>query len=134
MESNWWLIDANGKTLGRLATHIVQLLMGKYKPTYLPWRDENNFVVCVNADKVVVTGKKGTDKFYKRYSGYPSGLKFVSLDHMRKEHPERIIYHAVKGMLPKNHLQARRLKRLKIYASPEHPHEAQSPVTLKGGM
>lgn len=131
MNPKWWLIDANGKTLGRLATCIAQILMGKNSPTYLPWKDEHNFVVCVNADKVVVTGKKEMNKFYKRYSGYPSGLKTIPLSRMRKEHPERIIYHAVSGMLPKNHLRAKRLRRLKVYAGVEHPHKAQSPVLLE---
>ena len=132
MESNWWFVDAQDKILGRLATKIARVLMGKHKATYLPWKDEGNFVVCVNAEKIVVTGKKETDKSYKRFSGYPSGLKFIPLDRMRREHPDRIIRHAVRGMLPKNRLRARRLKRLKIYAGPEHPHEAQSPVVLEG--
>jgi large subunit ribosomal protein L13 len=132
MESNWWFVDAQDKVLGRLATKIARVLMGKHKATYLPWKDEGNFVICVNAEKIVVTGKKETDKSYKRFSGYPSGLKFIPLDRMRSEHPDRIIRHAVRGMLPKNRLRARRLKRLKIYAGPEHPHEAQSPVVLEG--
>lgn len=127
----WWLIDAEGKTLGRLATYIARLLMGKYKPTYTPYIDEPNFVVCVNAEKVAVTGGKEQKKFYKRYSGYHGGLKLIRFDRMRAEHPERIIYHAVSGMLPKNKLRARRLKRLKIYAGPKHPHQAQSPVKLE---
>lgn len=123
MSNNWWLIDARGKTLGRLATHIARILMGKDSPAYLPWKDEKNFVVCINAAKIVVTGDKQTSKFYKRYSGYPSGLKLTRFDRMLKEHPERIIYHAVSGMLPKNHLRVRRLKRLKVYAGTEHPHK-----------
>lgn len=127
----WWIIDARGKTLGRLATRIAKILMGKDKPTYVPWKEEGDFVICVNASQVVVTGKKETDKFYKRYSGYPSGLKLIRLDRMRKEHPERIIYHAVRGMLPKNKLRARRLKKLKVYSGKEHPHKAQSPVPLE---
>jgi large subunit ribosomal protein L13 len=132
MESNWWFVDAQDKTLGRLATKVAQVLMGKNKSTYLPWKDEGDFVVCINAEKVVVTGQKETDKSYKRFSGYPSGLKFIPLDRMRREHPDRIIRHAVRGMLPKNRLRARRLKRLKIYAGPKHPHVAQSPVPLEG--
>ncbi|MBI4721612.1 MAG: 50S ribosomal protein L13 [Candidatus Stahlbacteria bacterium] len=130
MKSNWVLIDAENQTLGRLATGIAQILMGKNKPTYVPWRDENNFVVCINADKIVVTGSKETDKLYKRFSGYPSGLKITSLNRMRKEHPEHIIHHAVSGMLPKNHLRDKRLKRFKIYTGSEHPHKAQSPVRI----
>ena len=131
MQNNWRVIDARNKVLGRLATKVAQILMGKEKPSYLPWEDNRNFVVCINADKVMVTGKKETDKLYKRYSGYPSGLKLIHLDTMREEHPDRIIYNAVKGMLPKNHLRARRLKRFKVYSGAEHPHTAQSPIPIE---
>ncbi|MCK4306742.1 50S ribosomal protein L13 [candidate division WOR-3 bacterium] len=127
----WWLVDANGRTLGRLATHIAKMLMGKDKSTYVPWRDDGDTVVCVNAEKVAVTGGKEEKKFYKRYSGYPSGLKFIRFDRMMEEHPERIIYHAVRGMLPKNRLRARRLNKLKIYRGSEHPHQAQAPTKLE---
>ncbi len=127
----WWLIDANGKNLGRIATHIARILIGKDKPTYVPWRDDGDFVVCVNAEKVAVTGGKEKKKFYKRYSGYPSGLKLIRFDRMIEEHPERIIYHAVRGMLPKNRLRDKRLKKLKVYKGPEHPHSAQIPTPLE---
>jgi large subunit ribosomal protein L13 len=130
MANNWWLIDAENKVLGRLATQIATLLIGKSKPNYLPWKNDGDFVICINAEKVVVTGKKEKNKFYKRYSGYPSGLKIISLSRMRKEHPERLIYHAVSGMLPKNKLRAKRLRRLKVYAGPTHPHTAQRPIKI----
>ncbi len=129
--NKWWLIDANGQSLGRLATYISRILIGKNKPTYVPWREDGDFVVCVNADKVVVTGGKEQKKFYKRFSGYPSGLKLIRFDRMMKEHPERILYHAVHGMLPKNKLRAKRLNKFKIYAGVEHPHKAQSPTKLE---
>ncbi|MDI6840993.1 MAG: 50S ribosomal protein L13 [bacterium] len=131
MGNKWWLIDANGKVLGRLAVRIAQLLIGKGKPSYVPWKDDGDFVICINASKVVVTGKKDKDKIYKRYSGYPSGLKTIPLNKMREEHPERIIYHAVHGMLPKNRLSRHRLKKLKVYKGPDHPHKAQKPILLE---
>ncbi|MCK4352823.1 50S ribosomal protein L13 [candidate division WOR-3 bacterium] len=127
----WWLIDAEGKVLGRLASKTAQILMGKDNPEFVPWKDQGDFVVCINASKVVVTGKKEKDKLYKRYSGYPSGLKTTPLEKLRKEHPERIIYHAVHGMLPKNRLGRHMLKKLKVYPGPAHPHKAQSPVSLE---
>lgn len=129
--NKWWLIDAENKILGRLATKIAQMLMGKNNPSYVPWKDEGDFVVCINVDKIRVTGNKEQAKVYTRYSGYPSGLKAIRLDRMRKEHPERIIQHAVSGMLPKNRLRKRRLKKLKVYAGPEHPHKSQNPVKLE---
>ncbi len=132
MERRWWVIDLKDKVLGRVATNIATLLMGKYRvKEYLPYKDNGDFVICINAEKIKVTGKKEESKFYKRYSGYPSGLKFIRLDRMRKEHPERIIYYAVKGMLPKNKLRKRRLKRLKIYKGEKHPHQAQKPVKIE---
>ena len=130
MERKWYLIDADNKVLGRLACRIARILTGKDKPDYLPYIDVGDFVVCINAAKVVITGNKEKDKIYYRYSGYPGGIKGVPLERMRKEHPDRIIYHAVKGMLPKNRLAKRMLKRLKIYAGPEHPHVAQRPEPI----
>lgn len=131
MERKWWLIDAEGKILGRLASRIAKILMGKDKPHYVPWKDEGDFIVCINAEKVVATGNKEEDKLYKRYSGYPSGLKTIPLKRMRAEHPERIIHHAVRGMLPKNRLARHMLKKLKIYPGPNHPHQAQNPTLLE---
>ncbi|HID93149.1 MAG TPA: 50S ribosomal protein L13 [bacterium (Candidatus Stahlbacteria)] len=130
MERKWYLIDAEGKVLGRLASRIARILIGKDKPSYLPHIDGGDFVVCVNAEKVVVTGNKEKEKIYYRHSGYPGGIKGIPLERMRKEHPDRVIYYAVKGMLPKNKLAKRMLKRLKIYAGPEHPHTAQKPEPI----
>jgi large subunit ribosomal protein L13 len=123
----WYVIDATDRILGRLASRISMLLTGKNKPQYSPHVDCGDFVVVVNADKFRVTGKKMKNKIYYHHSFYPGGLKAINLELMLKKYPERSIYHAVSGMLPKNKLRARRLKRLKIYSAPDHPHEAQSP-------
>ncbi len=130
VDRKWWLIDAKDKILGRLASQIAVLLMGKHKPTYTPHIDSGDFVVVVNADKIKVTGKKMTDKIYYWHSGYPGGLKQRTLKQMLEKNPTRVLYLAVKRMLPKNKLQAKRLKRLKIYASEDHPHHAQKPEPL----
>lgn len=124
-EPAWQLLDASQEPLGRLAVKIANLLSGKSKINRLPNLDEGDYVVIVNAAKVTVTGKKEKDKLYYRYSGYPGGLKEESLGHLRARKPEEIIRHAVSGMLSKNKLLKRRLARLKIYAGPEHPHQAQ---------
>lgn len=124
------MIDAEGKVLGRLAVQIADLLMGKSKPGYFPHKDEGDFVVCINASKVVVTGNKKTSKIYTRYSGYRGGLTKMNFERLHSAHPDRIISHAVHGMLPKNRLNACRLKRLKVYPDASHPHEAQKPVKL----
>lgn len=127
VERNWVLIDAEGATLGRLATKAAMILRGKNKPQYTPNADTGDFVVIVNADKVVLTGNKADQKRYWRYSGYLGGLKFESFREAMAKHPERVIEHAVKGMLPKNTLGRQMGKKLKVYAGPEHPHQAQNP-------
>jgi len=121
----WHLIDAEGKTLGRLATEVAQLLKGKHKPNYVSYLDTGDYVVIINAEKVSVTGDKADKKIYYRHSLYPGGLKSVNYRRMLQEHPTRIIEHAVKGMLPHNRLGAAMYKKLKVYKGPSHPHEAQ---------
>jgi large subunit ribosomal protein L13 len=123
----WWVVDAEGKTLGRLSTQIAVVLRGKHKPGYTPHVDTGDFVVVVNADKVAVTGNKLQDKKYYRHSGYPGGLRVRTLSQMFEKRPTEVIRTSVKGMLPKNRLAARQLKKLKIYAGPAHPHAAQKP-------
>ena len=130
-ERKYYLIDARGKTLGRLATFIATVLMGKDRSDFTPHVDSGAGVVVINAEKIKVTGKKSQQKVYKRFSGYPGGLKEVKLQDMLSKRPEEILRHAVKGMLPKNKLQARRIARLRIYAGPEHPHQAQRPIPLE---
>jgi large subunit ribosomal protein L13 len=123
--SDWQVIDADGQTLGRLCTGIAMSLMGKHKPGYVPHLLSGDFVVVINAEKVKITGNKATQKEYLRHSQYPGNLKRISYETMQEKHPDRIIQHSVKGMLPKTKLGARMLSRLKIYAGSEHPHEAQ---------
>jgi large subunit ribosomal protein L13 len=130
-ERNWVLVDAEGLTLGRLATQIADLLRGKRKPTYTPHCDVGDFVVVVNAEKISVTGNKRTEKLYYRHSGYPGGLKSRTLEEMLDRRPEEVIRHAVKGMLPRNRLARKQITKLKIYAGPEHPHAAQKPEPLE---
>ncbi|PID28415.1 MAG: 50S ribosomal protein L13 [Candidatus Cloacimonadota bacterium] len=130
VDRKWYLIDAEGKTLGRVATQISRLLIGKHKPTYTPHIDGGDFIVVVNSEKVVLTGNKEKDKEYFTYSGYVGSQKFTTVAEMRERHPERIIINAVKGMLPKNKLQARRLKRLKTFVGSEHTHAAQKPEKI----
>jgi large subunit ribosomal protein L13 len=130
-ERNWVLIDANGKTLGRLATQIADTLRGKRKPTYTPHVDVGDFVVVVNAEKIAVTGDKLHQKMYYRHSGYPGGLKKRTLNDMLERRPEEVIRLAVKGMLPRNRLARKQLTKLKVYAGPDHPHAAQQPVPLE---
>ena len=127
----WYVVDASGKTLGRLASRIAIVLMGKHKPEYTPHVDTGDYVIVVNADKVVLTGKKLDQKFYYRHSGYPGGLKMISARQMLQKHPERLIYLAVRRMLPKTALGRKMLKKLKVYASPDHPHSAQKPEPLE---
>lgn len=121
----WHLIDANGRVLGRLATEIATLLKGKHKPYYTPHLDTGDYVVVVNAGKVKVTGRKLTDKLYYRFSGYPGGLKSTPLKDMLTKFPERVIEHAVKGMLPKNSLGRQMYRKLRVYAGASHPHQGQ---------
>lgn len=130
IERNWVLIDAEGATLGRLATKAAMILRGKNKPQYTPNADTGDFVVIVNADKVVLTGNKADQKRYWRYSGYLGGLKFESFREAMAKHPERVIEHAVKGMLPKSTLGRAQGMKLKVYAGPEHPHAAQNPTQI----
>ena len=131
IERQWHLVDAEGQTLGRLATRIADTLRGKHKPQYTPHVDTGDFVVVVNAEKVAVTGKKLDDKVYHRHSGYPGGLRSRTLREQLARRPEEVIRKAVKGMLPRNRLSRAQLRKLKIYAGPEHPHTAQSPSQLK---
>ena len=130
VERNWVLIDAEGATLGRVATKAAMILRGKNKPQYTPNADTGDFVVIVNADKVVLTGNKADQKRYWRYSGYLGGLKFESFREAMAKHPERVIEHAVKGMLPKSTLGRAQGMKLKVYAGPEHPHAAQNPTQI----
>ena len=133
IERQWWVVDATDKTLGRLSTTIAQILRGKHKPTYVPHLDNGDFVVVTNADKVRVSGNKEEKKTYFRHSGYPGGARFTTLKSVREKHPERIIEHAVKGMLPHNRLGRAQIKKMKVYASDSHPHEAQQPKPLEIG-
>jgi len=131
VESKWYVIDAEGKTLGRLAAKIASILRGKHKPEYTPHLPVGDYVIVVNAAKVRLTGKKLEDKIYTRYSGYQGGLKRIPAGEMLKKHPERVVERAVKGMLPKNRLGRKLAKRLKVYPGPEHPHAAQKPEKLE---
>ena len=130
IERAWWVVDAQGKNLGRLATQIADMLRGKNKPQYTPHTDTGDFIVVVNAEKIAVTGKKMTDKVYHRTSIRPGGLKSRTLGETLAIMPTEVLRHAVKGMLPKNKLAARQLVKLKIYAGPEHPHAAQQPKEM----
>lgn len=131
VQRQWHMVDAEGEILGRLATVIARKLRGKDKPEFAPHVDTGDFVVVVNAEKIRVTGSKMNDKMYYRHSGYPGGLKEASLREMLDKKPEKVIYEAVKGMLPKNRLGRAMLKKLKVYAGPDHPHKAQAPATLE---
>jgi large subunit ribosomal protein L13 len=130
-ERNWYVVDATGQTLGRLATQIADTLRGKRKPEYTPHVDTGDFVIVVNAEKIAVTGNKRAEKRYYRHSGYPGGLKSRTLEEMLERRPEEVIRLAVKGMLPRNRLARKQITKLKIYAGPEHPHVAQKPETLE---
>jgi large subunit ribosomal protein L13 len=127
----WYLVDAEGKTLGRLATQIADTLRGKRKPQYTPHIDTGDFVIVVNADKIQVTGNKLDQKRYYRHSGYPGGLRSRTLREQLERRPTEVLRVAVKGMLPKNRLARQQITKLKIYAGPEHPHEAQNPRPLE---
>jgi large subunit ribosomal protein L13 len=126
----WYVVDAKDETLGRLATRIARVLEGKDKPTWSPTLDSGDFVVVLNAEKIAVTSTKKETKLYMRHSGYPHGLKSESLGHLLERRPEEVIRRAVKGMLPRNRLGAQQLTKLKVYAGPEHPHQAQRPEPL----
>lgn len=127
IKREWFVVDADGKILGRLATQVALVLMGKHKPTYVPNLDTGDHVVVLNAGKVRVTGSKAQDKTYQRFSGYPSGRKVVSYQNLKAKKPELIIEHAVRGMLPKKTLGDHMYSKLKVYPGTEHPHQAQQP-------
>lgn len=131
IERQWYVVDAQGKTLGRLATEIAKILRGKHKPIFTPHVDCGDYVIVINADKIRVTGNRLDQKIYYRHSGYIGGLKQVTLRRMLETHPERVIQYAVKGMLPKNRLGRKMFKKLKVYAAPTHPHQAQQPQPLE---
>jgi large subunit ribosomal protein L13 len=126
----WYIVDAAGKTLGRIASVIAATLRGKTKPTFTPHADMGDYVIVVNAEKVRLSGKKETQKFYMRHSGYPGGLSRRSVREVRSSHPERLIENAVRGMLPRNVLGERQFRKLKVYVGPDHPHGPQQPVSL----
>ncbi len=130
VQQEWYVVDATGQTLGRLASRVARILRGKHKPIYSPAVDTGDYVIVVNAEKIHVTGHKLDQKIYYRHSGYPGGLKEITLRNLLQKHPTRVIEHAVRGMLPKNRLGRRMFKKLKIYAGPDHPHEAQRPKPL----
>ena len=131
VQRDWYVVDAADQTLGRLATQIATLLRGKHKPTFSPNLDGGDFVIVVNAEKVSVTGKKREEKRYYRHSGYPGGLRSRTLEEMLERRPEEVLRLAVKGMLPRNRLGRQQLRKLKIYAGPDHPHEAQQPAVME---
>ena len=131
VERKWYLVDAQDKILGRLASNIASRLRGKHKPIYTPHADTGDFIVVVNAEKIAMTGKKWDNKFYYRHTGYMGGLKEISARKLKEKRPEDIIRFAVKRMLPRNSLGRRQMKKLKIYAGPDHPHQAQQPEKLE---
>lgn len=128
----WVVVDANGQNLGRLATRVARTLLGKDKPTFTPGVQTGDFVIVIHAEKITVTGKRLDDKFYYRHSGYPGGIKKISLRDQLQKHPERVIKAAVRGMLPKNRYGRALLGHLKVYAGGEHPHQAQTPKPFEG--
>ncbi len=131
IERGWYLVNAEGKTLGRLASEIAKVLRGKHKPIYTPHLDCGDYVIVINADKVRVTGRKLDQKMYYRHSGYPGGLKSISLRNQLQKHPERVLEAAVRGMLPKNRLGRKMMRKLKVYAGESHRHQAQQPKVLE---
>lgn len=130
VQRQWYLVDADGKTLGRLATEIAKILRGKHKPIYTPHVDTGDFVVVINAARIHLTGNKWKDKIYYHHTGYVGGLKAFTAEQLRQRKPERLLETAVRGMLPKSKLGRQMLKKLKIYPGPEHPHQAQQPQPL----
>lgn len=131
IERQWYVVDATGKTLGRLATKVADILRGKHKPIYTPHVDTGDYVIVINAEKIELTGKKWEQKKYYRHSGYPGGLKEITYEKLLKKNPEFIIEKAVRGMIPHNRLGRQMIKKLKVYAGPEHPHQAQQPKELE---
>ena len=128
IEKTWYVIDAEGQTLGRLATEAATLLRGKHKPTFTPHIDTGDYVIIINAEKVEVTGKKRKDKIYRHYTGFPGGVREVSFEKLLEKKPEEIVRHAVKGMMPNGRLGRQMFKKLKVFKGPEHPHQAQKPI------
>ncbi len=131
VEHAWYVVDAEGQTLGRLASQIASVLRGKHKPTFSPYMDAGDFVIVINAEKIAVTGRRMDQKRYYRHSQYPGGLREMTLREQLDRHPTRVVHLAVRGMLPKNTLGRNMLKKLKVYAGSEHPHEAQQPVPME---
>lgn len=131
LQRSWWVVDADGVTLGRLSTAVANRLSGKHKPAYTPFLDTGDHVIVVNAAKVRLTGRKLQDKLYRHHTGYPGGLKEVSAEKLLARHPERLVESAVKGMLPKGPLGRQMARKLKVYAGPDHPHAAQQPEALR---
>lgn len=131
VEAKWYLIDASGQTLGRLACTVANILRGKHKPEYTPHVDMGDFVIVINADKIQVTGRKETDKMYHHHTGFPGGLRSISFKDLMQKHPTRALEKAVKGMLPHSSLGEVQFKKFKVYAGAEHPHEAQMPIAYK---
>ena len=131
VERKWYVVDAEGKTLGRMASAVAAILRGKNKPTYTPHVDCGDYVIIINADKVAVTGKKRQEKIYKRHTGYPGGLRELTFEQLMEKHPEEVVRHAVKGMMPNGKLGRQMFKKLKVYAGPEHNHAAQKPEKLE---
>jgi large subunit ribosomal protein L13 len=131
VQKNWYLVDAENKVLGRLASELARILRGKNKPTFTPHVDTGDYIIVINADKVNLTGKKWKEKVYYRHSGYPGGIKSISAENLKAKRPEDLIRLAVKGMLPKNRLGRKLFKKLKVYAGDEHPHQAQQPKHIE---
>lgn len=131
IERKWYVVDAEGQTVGRLAAEVAKVLRGKHKPTFTPHVDTGDYVIVINADKVVFSGKKLIQKTYFSYSGYMGGTKFTTAGQMLEKHPARVLEHAIRGMLPKNRLGAQMYRKLNVYAGSEHPHAAQQPEELK---
>lgn len=134
IDRKWYLVDGENEILGRLASQIATLLRGKHKPEYTPHLDLGDHVIVINVDKIKVTGNKFTQKVYKRYTGFPGGLRVRSLAKTLQERPERVLFHAVKGMLPKNRLGRKMIKKLRVYAGTNHPHEAQKPEVIPDSL
>jgi large subunit ribosomal protein L13 len=131
LQREWFVVDAQGQTLGRLASRVATILRGKHRPEYTPHVDCGDYVIIVNAEKIHTTGRKTTQKKYYRHSGYPGGIKEITLRDQLQKFPERVLEYAVKGMLPKNRLGRRMFKKLKVYAGPNHPHQAQQPKPIE---
>lgn len=131
VDRSWFVVDAAGAPLGRLASEVAAMLRGKHKPTYAPHIDGGDYVIVVNASQVSISGRKPTEKVYYRHSGYPGGLRSESFEQMRERHPDRLVENAVKGMLPKNRLGRQIIKKLKVYGGPDHPHASQRPESIE---